>query len=179
VGAGGGRALLKYRVVVEGRPYVIEIRDDCSVWIDGVRREADLSEASGQPFHSLLLDGQSYETQLRAGDEGYLEIVVKGRKYRTHLSASASSADGIAEKPDPGSPSASGSQAWVTAPLPGLLVETRVSNGDRVQEGDVVVVLESMKMHLELRAPRAGVVRSLEAIPGQEVDLDEVLAIIA
>jgi len=170
---------LKYRVVVEGRPYAIEIRDEGSVWVDGVRREVDLCEANGQPFHSLLLDGQSYETQLRTGGEGGLEVVVRGRKYRTQLSANPSPMDDTAEKPEPGSPSASTSQAWVKAPLPGLLVETRVSNGDRVQEGDVVVVLESMKMHLELRAPRAGVVGSLEATPGQEVDLDEVLAIIA
>lgn len=169
---------MKYHVVVEGRPFEIEIRDDASVWVDGMRREVDLHEADGQPFHSLLIDGQSFETQVRARVGGELEVVVKGRTHRTQLSMSTTQLAGVAAKAGQEHSHASGAQAWVKAPLPGLLVETRVSKGEQVLEGDVVVVLESMKMHLELRAPRAGIVESLHASPGQEVDLDEVLAII-
>ena len=56
--------------------------------------------------------------------------------------------------------------------------EVRVTEGQRVGEGEVVAVLESMKMHLELGAPRPGVVRTLRAAAGQEVTQGEVLAII-
>jgi 3-methylcrotonyl-CoA carboxylase alpha subunit len=59
-----------------------------------------------------------------------------------------------------------------------LLVEVRVTEGQSVQEGDVVAVLESMKMHLELRAPRTGVVRDLSAVTGQEVVQGEVLGVV-
>ena len=65
------------------------------------------------------------------------------------------------------------------APLPGLLVEMEVSEGDHVEEQDVVAVLESMKMNLELRAPHSGVVRELRVSPGSQVAQDEVLAIIS
>jgi 3-methylcrotonyl-CoA carboxylase alpha subunit len=64
------------------------------------------------------------------------------------------------------------------APLPGLLVEMQVSEGDYVKEQDVVAVLESMKMNLELRAPRSGVVRQLLVDPGRQVAQDQVLVII-
>lgn len=170
---------MKYRVVVEGRPYEIEIGEGGAVWVDGFRRDVDLSIASGQSFHSLLLDGRSYETQVRSSDAERTEVVVNGRTYQTRLIAGP----GIEEDDDAaraGDQSRGpASETWVKAPLPGLLVEARVSNGDHVNEGDVVVVLESMKMHLELRAPRAGVVSALETQAGQEVDLDQVLAIIA
>jgi acetyl-CoA/propionyl-CoA carboxylase biotin carboxyl carrier protein len=65
------------------------------------------------------------------------------------------------------------------APLPGLLVEMEVCEGDHVEEQDVVAVLESMKMNLELRAPHSGVVRELCVTPGCQVAQDEVLAIIS
>jgi biotin carboxyl carrier protein len=66
----------------------------------------------------------------------------------------------------------------VLAPLPGLVVEVRVAEGQPVEEGDVIVVLESMKMNLELRAPRSGVVRALKAAAGREVSLGEKLAVV-
>ena len=50
--------------------------------------------------------------------------------------------------------------------------------GQRVEDGEVVAVLESMKMHLELRTPRLGVVRTLCAAAGQEVAQGDVLAVI-
>jgi pyruvate carboxylase subunit B len=170
---------VRYRVIVEGRLFLIEIASDGSVRVDGREREVDLYEAEGRPFHSLLLDGRSFETQQRQLGDGHTEIVVNGRTYRTTLSTGYDHPSPVAGRPADEADSTAGSQAWVTAPLPGLLAETRVAVGDRVQEGDVVVVLESMKMHLELRAPQDGTIASLEALPGQEVDLDQVLAIIA
>jgi biotin carboxyl carrier protein len=59
-----------------------------------------------------------------------------------------------------------------------LLVEMQVSEGEYVKERDVVAVLESMKMNLELRAPRSGVVRQLLVTPGRQVAQDQVLVII-
>jgi 3-methylcrotonyl-CoA carboxylase alpha subunit len=64
------------------------------------------------------------------------------------------------------------------APLPGLLVEIQVSVGEHVKEQDVVAILESMKMNLELRAPRSGVIRQLLVGPGCQVAQDEVLVIL-
>jgi biotin carboxyl carrier protein len=54
----------------------------------------------------------------------------------------------------------------------------RVTEDQHVQEGEVVAMLESMKMQLELRAPRAGIVRDLSAVAGREVAQGEVLAVI-
>ena len=83
VGTAGRAVVVRYRVVVEGRPVDVEVDDDGAVWVDGRRCNVDLSKADGQPFHSLLIDNRSYETQLRDGDDDDYHVVVRGRTYRT------------------------------------------------------------------------------------------------
>ena len=62
------------------------------------------------------------------------------------------------------------------APMPGLVLKFLVQPGDHIQPGDPVVILEAMKMENEVRAPFDGVVRSIQATPGQTVLRNDVLA---
>ena len=64
------------------------------------------------------------------------------------------------------------------APLPGLLLELRAEQGQLVREGDVIAVLDTMKMHLELRAPMTGVILETCRDPMTEILQGDVLAII-
>jgi propionyl-CoA carboxylase alpha chain len=64
------------------------------------------------------------------------------------------------------------------APMPGRVIRVEVSVGDRVIEGQTLVVLEAMKMEHTLRAPWPGTAISVEASPGQQVDADAVLVIV-
>jgi acetyl-CoA/propionyl-CoA carboxylase biotin carboxyl carrier protein len=61
------------------------------------------------------------------------------------------------------------------APMPGTVLLVNVADGDEVSEGDVLVVLESMKMELSIVAPRAGTVAGLELKAGDRVSLGQVL----
>jgi len=58
----------------------------------------------------------------------------------------------------------------VFAPMPGAVLEVLVSEGDRVERNQTVVVMESMKMELLITAPRNGVVRRVAVQPGQQVE---------
>jgi biotin carboxyl carrier protein len=62
------------------------------------------------------------------------------------------------------------------APLTGVVVETRVAAGDAVAQGDVLLVVEAMKMLNELRARVAGTVAAVHPEAGQRVEIGEVLA---
>jgi 3-methylcrotonyl-CoA carboxylase alpha subunit len=63
-----------------------------------------------------------------------------------------------------------GKLGGLRAPMPSLVVEVKVSVGDRVKMGDAVVVLESMKTESVLRADRAGVVRAVGCVKGEMVE---------
>ena len=63
----------------------------------------------------------------------------------------------------------------IRAPMPGRIVLVKVKLGDKVAEGDEVLVMEAMKMELTLRAPRAATVVELRAVAGEFVDADALL----
>ena len=71
-------------------------------------------------------------------------------------------------------PAASGS-GDVVAPMPGTVLKVNVNNGDTVASGDVILILEAMKMENEIVAPCAGTV-TLNVKAGETVDTDAVLA---
>ncbi|HRO27009.1 MAG TPA: biotin/lipoyl-binding protein, partial [Luteimonas sp.] len=66
----------------------------------------------------------------------------------------------------------------IRAPMPGRVVALRVAAGDRVEQGQDVLVIEAMKMELALKAPRAGTVAELRAQAGDFVEADSVLAVL-
>lgn len=65
--------------------------------------------------------------------------------------------------------SATGAQGDLTAEMPGQVIDVRVSEGDSVSSGDVLVVLEAMKMEIRIAAPADGVVKSVYVAVGDVV----------
>ena len=76
----------------------------------------------------------------------------------------------------PAAPTASGTQ--VKAPMPGSILAVKASVGQAVKAGDVLVVLEAMKMENDIVAPCDGTVKSINAPKGTTVNTDDVLAVI-
>jgi len=67
----------------------------------------------------------------------------------------------------------------VIAPMPGMVVQLGVKEGDSVEEGDVLVVLEAMKMQNNLTSNVAGVIKSLKVAPGTSVEKNQILLTIS
>ena len=63
----------------------------------------------------------------------------------------------------------------ITAPIPGLLVNVNVRPGDTVAEGDTLVVMESMKLLMDLKAAATGTVATVGAVPGTTVEAGALL----
>jgi biotin carboxyl carrier protein len=63
----------------------------------------------------------------------------------------------------------------LTAPMPATVIEIKVAPGDRVSRGDILILLEAMKMELPVRAPGDGLVAAVHCRPGQLVQPDTIL----
>lgn len=63
----------------------------------------------------------------------------------------------------------------IKAPMPGLILEVNVKEGDEVKEGDYLLVLEAMKMENTLTAPRDGVVKSVSVVKADTVEKNQLL----
>jgi biotin carboxyl carrier protein len=163
---------MKYATTINDKTYLIEINDDRRVIVDGVEFAVDFESLSGQPVYSLLIDGRSYEAfvyETEAADtwqvllRGDLSTVVVEDEREQRL---RSAAGGVAV--------ASG-EFHLKAPMPGLIVAVPVSEGQAVKKGDILVILESMKMQNELKCPRDGTVARVKAKAGNGVEHNQVL----
>ncbi len=131
---------------------------------------------NGQPFvvgfdantGHVLVDGVPYEVELDPQGE---QAIVGGIAHTL-------SVEGLEEeRVGPRAATAvTASEGAVTAIMPGKIIRVLVSQGDQVEEGDVICLLEAMKMENELKAPQAGVVQALHIQPGQDVEMGAVLA---
>lgn len=78
----------------------------------------------------------------------------------------------------PAAPAVTAAGETVKAPMPGNILKVNVSAGQSVKEGDVLVVLEAMKMENEIMAPKAGTVAQVLVQKGSTVDTDAPLVVI-
>jgi biotin carboxyl carrier protein len=156
---------MRYVTTIGEREYLIEILSDGQVAVDGVVYNVDFESLSGQPVHSLLVDNHSYEGSVYPLEEG-LQVLLRGTLYMVQVEDErekrlrASLGTGVVDY----------GEYHLKAPMPGLIVAIPVNEGQEVDKGDVLVILESMKMQNELKSPRAGKIARLRIKPGDSVE---------
>ena len=84
-----------------------------------------------------------------------------------------------AEAPAPAAAPAPAGAQTVTAPMPGTILKVNVSNGQAVKKGDVLMILEAMKMENEIMAPCDATVSSVNVANGASVETGTVLCTLA
>ncbi len=122
----------------------------------------------------VTLNGKDYEVEV---DELNEAIVTKVAPTATVPAAAPAPVPAATPAPAAAAP-VSGSGTAVKAPMPGTILSVNVSEGQSVSEGDVLYILEAMKMENEIVAPVSGTVSKLVAAKGSSVATDEVLAFI-
>lgn len=105
------------------------------------------------------------------------------KKYRVNVNGSLYEVE-IEEMQAPATmsaptPAPAGAGAKVNAPMPGTILDVRVQNGAKVKKGDVLVILEAMKMENEIQAPCDGTVTSVGVKKGDSVETQALICTIA
>ncbi len=157
---------MQYQFEYEGQTYIIDLnrQPDGSFLAKIGDDEYSLTASQlGGGSWLLLANGQRFPAYTAAaGQQRYVQV--DGQQYALTR----------VEPGRRGSSSAAGS-GDLTAEMPGQVMDVRVAEGDAVASGDVLVVLEAMKMEIRVTAPADGTVAKLHAQRGQVVERGQVL----
>lgn len=158
--------MAKYITTIAEKEYSVEIIDSRHVNVNGHTYEVDFQSISGQPVFSLLVDGGSYQAHVYPGEEELLQVLMRGHLYEALVEDEREKRLSAAG----GSGAAQSGEFILRAPMPGLIVKVPVAEGAAVKKGDVLVILESMKMQNELKSPRDGKVSRVQVKAGDSVE---------
>ena len=121
----------------------------------------------------VTLNGKNYEVEVTEED-AVLLAVTEAAAAPAVVAAPAPAAAPVAAAP--AAPTAGGTN--VPSPMPGTILSVNVAAGQAVKTGDVLMVLEAMKMENDIVAPCDGTVKQLLVSKGSTVNTDDILAII-
>ena len=176
---------MKFKIDIDNAERQIEAAADGTLSVDGETFKARVT-ASGGDKRTVQVGDKTYEVTVAkrgAVEEGALSeyvLEVAGERVRVTVkevtkeaprTAPAAAAAGAA-------PQSAASQEYkdgIFAPVPGKIVDIKVKAGDTVKEGDLVLILEAMKMENELHSPKQAVVAAVLVDKGDQATKGQLL----
>jgi glutaconyl-CoA/methylmalonyl-CoA decarboxylase subunit gamma len=128
---------------------------------------------NGEPFEVVVEEengNKTISTATAQETQKPIQVVPQDDKVVKPIAASAP-----ASKPQT---KAAGNESSVSAPMPGSVLDVKVKVGDKINEGDVLLILEAMKMENEVTAPTSGAIKSINVAVGSTVNTGDTMIVI-
>lgn len=129
--------------------------------------------------YKLKINGNAYEVAINSVEGKIADVTVNGAAYQVELEnapavapVAAAPAAPVAAAPvaaAPAAPAAAGAGVKVPSPLPGVIIEVSVKEGQAVKAGQKVAVIEAMKMENEISATKDGTITGIHVAKGDSV----------
>lgn len=158
---------MKYVTIINNEQYEIEIDKDGGILVNGEARDFNFLNLGGS-LYSVITQNKSLEAVID-DEDNKIEVMMNGRLYETQVLDErallmAQRRGGLG-----------GGSGEVHAPMPGLIVKVVVTDGQEVEQGQTLVILESMKMQNELKSPTDGTVKAIHIEASQSVNKNDLL----
>lgn len=161
---------MKYVTTIDGHEYIVDIIDDHQISIDGVVQQVDFTPVGDHEVYSLVVDGISVDATVILNEDRW-QVLFQGNLFSAIVEDErekrlrAALGGRVAEHED----------YHLKAPMPGMVISIPVDEGQAIHKGDVLAILESMKMQNELRSPRDGKVTRVRIKAGDRVEQKETI----
>ena len=159
-----------FKVYIKGRTFVVS--GDHLESVDGKVLNPDFLEYAEGKFH-VLLENLSYTAEILSIDKDTKTCMIKVGNSTMSVSIKDRYDELLLEM---GIDEVAGKKVNdIKAPMPGMVVQVMVTNGQAIKKGDAIVVLEAMKMENILKSPTDGIVKKIHVIKGDKVDKNQVM----
>jgi biotin carboxyl carrier protein len=160
-----------YRASVNQKKFEI-VSTDSDLIVNGKAMPWNLVQTSEGHFH-ILINNKSYRAEIVKADRIAKSFIIKinGEQYTIELKDKF---DLLLEKMGMNNGGA-GKINNIKAPMPGLIIDLRVRDGDKVMPGDSLLILEAMKMENLIKATAETIVKSVKVKKGDSVEKNQIL----
>ena len=143
-----------YRIAVDGNEFLVD------------------GKKTAPSNYSLIVDNRSFEVDVDISEDEY-RVLVDGRSYHIHLVDERRIRLGGVQS----GIELQGRQE-VSVPMPGKVIAVLVAEGDRVEKGQGLVIVEAMKMENEVRSPIAGEIKAVRVKAGEALEAGDILVVV-
>jgi biotin carboxyl carrier protein len=172
----------EYEIFIDNKPKKVEVtktgQNSFSIKVDGKARSVELIAAAPdleKPF-TVKVDNRNYVVELPRTVQGKeFSVKVDEAAFKAEVKAPLKKTSLTAFEPTTATPAKRGAasrqavEGGITAPMTGKIVSIKVKKGDDVKAGQVLCVIEAMKMENEIVAPKAGAVKEVYVSDGSSV----------
>ena len=158
---------MTYVASVGGESFHIRMDEPEALVVNDEHHSASLESAGGPSLYSLIVDHSSYEVHVEE-HEGSYRVLLLGQVYDVQVEDEGTRR--VARTRKMRQPTTEEGYFLIRSPIPGLIFDVPVTEGQEVKKGDILVIVEAMKMENELRAPRDATVKATFVAPGDAVD---------
>jgi biotin carboxyl carrier protein len=148
-----------YLVRVSEREYQVDIAGD-QIKVDGRVMRARLTPINQSGHFLLQTESDQHEVHIQENGKGTFLATIASRYFKVQIDRN------LNHRPKP----LPRSQGDLKAPMPAKVIDILIKPGEKVDAGQTVVLLESMKMQMEIKAPFSGIVESVFIHPNGQVE---------